>query len=451
MVIAAYQSFASASSTVGTPITVTKPTGTVSGSGLVAWVLNFNPGSAITPPSGWTLKAGSSTTDAIYEKTAGGSEPASYAWTNNLFNGGNVLIFRVSDQAAAPFVEAQTITNYAVVNTSVVLAALTSSGPNRLLFSGILSGSNNTWTPPGTSTERFDSLDAANFARAGGDEIVGAGSTGTRTWTPNSQAFAAGFMVAIKSLNQDYTESANLVGDGVTSRVVEAGIIEPLTGDGVTTRGSFPITMSDDLTGDGVVTRQFAATMSDDLTGDGVVSRALAVGMSEDVTGDGTVTEAHQQAFTRVFDLVGDGVLTSAKATVASKSFDLVGDGTVTETHSAGMFRTFDLTGDGVISGSADIPFPNIPECAPDWTPNDGLKSIEGDVFFHEPPNEGDPVIGADVCLIRDSDGLRVECTTTDGTGHYSFARDTNDPYTYHVEVRYLDQQGLSEGGCVPA
>lgn len=193
---AAYQSFASASQTSVGPISVAKPSGTVIGEGLVAFVLNFNPGNAITPPSGWTLKAGSSTTDAIYEKTAGGSEPASYDWTNQFLNGGSVLIVRVTGQKAAPFVEAQTITNYNAV-ASVVLAAITSGGSDRLLLQGILSASTYNYTPPGTATERFDSADTNGFVRAGGDEVVGSGSTGSRTWTPSQSAFAAGFMVAI--------------------------------------------------------------------------------------------------------------------------------------------------------------------------------------------------------------------------------------------------------------
>lgn len=249
--------------------------------------------------------------------------------------------------------------------------------------------------------------------------------------------------------------SSSLVGDGVATRDGLAGTVSrDLVGDGTTTR-VLALTESKDLTGDGVVSRQLAETMTRDLTGDGVLSRQVDVGVSRDLSGDGVVTQTFGNV-SLAFDLVGDGVVDAAKATVAAKSFDLVGDGTFTETHPVSAFRTFDLVGDGTISGSADIPFDDIPtgDCPSDWSPNDGLKCIQGDVFFHEPPNEGDPVVGAVVTLIRDSDGLRITTTITDAAGHYTFPRDTNDPNTYHVEVTWTDvggdQQGLSEGGCVP-
>jgi hypothetical protein len=67
-----------------TTLTLTKPTGVVSGDLLVAVVSAIGSGSTITGPSGWTeidtstsaggLKA------SLWAKIAGGSEPANYAW-----------------------------------------------------------------------------------------------------------------------------------------------------------------------------------------------------------------------------------------------------------------------------------------------------------------------------------------------------------------------------------
>lgn len=258
--------------------------------------------------------------------------------------------------------------------------------------------------------------------------------------TGKNNSFYTGTITAIPAkidfpaLVTQHTLSSDIVGDGVLTRQL----------DGAT---------SQNLVGDGVVTRQFSGAMTRDLTGDGTVTRSLDVTVNRDVVGDGTISREGLPV--DVFrDLTGDGVLDVAKAVTAAKTFDLIGDGEVSESHVGDLFRSFDLTGDGVISGSADIPFPDIPACAPDWTPNDGLKAIAGTVLFHEPPNQGDPVSSATVCLFRDSDGVRIECTTTAPDGSYSFPRDTNDPYTYHVEVNYenagVKQQGLSEGGCVP-
>lgn len=290
---------------------------------------------------------------------------------------------------------------------------------------------------------------------------LGNPAIGTSTYT---------FTLRVDSVNTKLTLASSLI--------QTCSLSSSLVGDGVTTRNGLATAMSDDLVGAGVLTesRGVVAAKSFDLVGDGVLSRQLAVAETKNMTGDGTVTESRGVVASKTFDLVGDGTITPgsldigvprdlvgdgvldvAKTVVASKTFDLVGEGTITELHPVQAFRTFNLVGDGTISGSADIPFPNIPtgDCPSDWTPNDGLKAIAGTVLFHEPPNQGNPVSGATVLLIRDSDGLLVATTLTDALGAYSFPRDTNDPYTYHVEVRWTDggtpQQGLSEGGCAPS
>lgn len=256
-----------------------------------------------------------------------------------------------------------------------------------------------------------------------------------------------------------------------------------LVGDGVLTRDGLAASMSDDLVGVGVLSesRAVVAAKSFDLAGDGVLSRQFAVAEEKTLVGDGTVTESRAVTATKTFDLVGDGVLSrdpsvvglardlvgdgvldTSKAVVAAKTFDLVGDGTITEIHPVQAYRSFDLVGVGEIllsgpNGSTiTLPLDELPTgaCPADWPTNDGLKTISGTVLFHEPPNEGDHVVGAVVTLIRDSDGLLITTAVTDAAGAYTFPRDSNDPYTYHVEVRYTDvggdQQGLSQGGCVP-
>lgn len=153
---------------------------------------------------------------------------------------------------------------------------------------------------------------------------------------------------------------------------------------------------------------------------------------------------------TKTLTVVMDGTPTLLRLATVGRTLSVVMDGSPVLARAVTVARTLSAVMNGMPFGFVKFPWGSLPECPEDWSPNDGLKSIAGDVFFHEPPNEGDPVIGATVTLIRDSDRLRIDTTTTDGAGHYSFPRDTNDPYTYHVEVRYADQQGLSEGGCVP-
>lgn len=265
--------------------------------------------------------------------------------------------------------------------------------------------------------------------------------------------------IDIPQLSTTYEVSSDLVGDGVPTRDGLAVAEDfDLVGVGVSDMSrSVVASKSFDVVGDGTVTRQFAVAETKNLTGDGTVteSRVVVASKSFDLTGDGTITPGSLDIGVPR-DLVGDGVLDASKAVVAEKTFDLTGDGTITELHPVQAFRTFNLTGDGTIGGDITIPLDDVPtgDCPSDWSPNDGLKSIAGTVLFHEPPNQGNPVDGATVLLIRDSDGLLVASTTTDALGAYSFPRDSNDPYTYHVEVRWTDggtpQQGLSEGGCAP-
>lgn len=280
-------------------------------------------------------------------------------------------------------------------------------------------------------------------------------------------------------------ESKNLVGEGLTSatKAVVAAKTLNVVGEGLVTRGASGLTMARNVVGEGLVSssklsvvaktfnlvgeglvsssKLVSAFRTFNLTGEGLVSRVLAVTQPRDVIGEGLVDATKVVAASKTFTLTGEGVV-SREAWEITLARNTVGEGLVTEVHPVQAFRTFNLVGVGELlmsgpSGSTiTIPLDELPtgDCPADWPVNDGLRCISGDVFFHEPPNEGLPVVGAVVTLIRDSDGLLITTTVTDAAGHYSFPRDTTDPNTYHVEVRWTDisgdQQGLSESGCVP-
>lgn len=187
------------------------------------------------------------------------------------------------------------------------------------------------------------------------------------------------------------------------------------------------------------------------------------LGVLKDFTGIAAGTSTAEATVSEVLGTVGVSAGTSTAAGALSAVGAMVGIATGTSTAAGALSAVAGTIGTAAGTSSADGDMGLIlstvgtatvgADCPADWTPNDGLKQIQGDVFFHEPPNQGDPVVGATVTLIRDSDGLRITDTLTDGAGHYSFGRDTNDPFTYHVEVNYTGppaMQGLSEGGCVP-
>jgi hypothetical protein len=187
---------------------------------------------------------------------------------------------------------------------------------------------------------------------------------------------------------------------------------------------------------------------------------AGALGASAGLVGSATGVASTSGSLGAIAGLVGSSASFASTAGFLTAVADMVGSAFGTSTANgvpsslAGTIGSADGTSDalGILGailatvGTATVGA----ACPADWPVNDGLKEIAADVFFHEPPNEGDPVAGATVNLIRDSDGLLIATTVTDGAGHYSFPRDSNDPYTYHVEVRHLAQQGLSEAGCVP-
>jgi hypothetical protein len=55
-----------------------------------------------------------------------------------------------------------------------------------------------TWTAPASATKRFDATATGSaVVGAGGDEIVGSGAAGTRTWTRTSTGGNRGALVAI--------------------------------------------------------------------------------------------------------------------------------------------------------------------------------------------------------------------------------------------------------------
>ena len=87
-----------------------------------------------------------------------------------------------------------------------------------------------------------------------------------------------------------------------------------------------------------------------------------------------------------------------------------------------------------------------------DWPVISPMKTVAGAVLHHE---TGQPVVGATVRLIRDSDGLMCQSGTSGAGGSYSFDRDTDDPYAYHVSADYTDGgtqvHGLTDRGLVPA
>lgn len=175
-----------------TTITVTKPAGVASGDVLIAG-LSFETGSSdtITAPTGWTLVRRVNNTNseglAVYRKVAGGSEPASYAWTfaSSRSLSAGILAFTGVDNTTPIDVEnGQTTAS----NTTHATPTITTTQANDLLVAFFAIPQSATWTPPTGMTEQVDvpetnrgnSLEIDTVAQAS------AGATGTKTATAST-------------------------------------------------------------------------------------------------------------------------------------------------------------------------------------------------------------------------------------------------------------------------
>lgn len=177
------------------------PASTVAGDLLVA--IMGSTGGTFSTPAGWALHGSSISTQApLFTRTATAGDVAggvTYTFVcSGVANQGAIMI-PVKDWGGVDAV-AGVITG----SGNLVLPQVTSGGSSRYLLQVAIRLASSTWTPPGTATERFDAnIPTANWGTAIGDETVGAGATGTRTWVPsNSVATSFGYNIAIAPLTQ---------------------------------------------------------------------------------------------------------------------------------------------------------------------------------------------------------------------------------------------------------
>ena len=187
-----------------TNTTFTKPTGTVDGD-IVKVALATSAGVTVTPPSGWAEVVGSPVTYAagavdahIYEHRAA-SDGASYTFTHasDLTNGLAASWGGGAASGAIDDVNPVTNSGSGATVTGSAISPTTAACLLILIFFGDGTASSST-TPTGM-TERQD-LAGATIAVALDDQsLVSSGSTGTRTSTITSQAWAS-FMMVVKPL-----------------------------------------------------------------------------------------------------------------------------------------------------------------------------------------------------------------------------------------------------------
>lgn len=139
---------------------------------------------------------------AILWRVADGSEAATITFTRTGTTGvAGVRMVRITGAHATAPIDVAGISSSAAVAT-LALGTLTTTGSNELLVQFASRGTTTagvTATPPASATERFDSYTSGTgMPSAGGDEVVNAGATGSKTWTFTSAGPNRGGMVAIK-------------------------------------------------------------------------------------------------------------------------------------------------------------------------------------------------------------------------------------------------------------
>lgn len=201
--------------------TLNKPSATADGDYLLAFLYFRNGANTITPPAGWTLAAPANTTNetfSVYYKpipSAAAETATSYVFT---VTGGSsrmiAFIARVIGADQTTFINAAgTLAGY-TGTSSVVLPAVTTTGPNKTLVAFAIANNTSTgvlmtFSPPAGSSMTTvvqgtaDNGTTATAATWVGQEVVAAsGSTGTRTPTISPAAQnTGGVMFAINGAN----------------------------------------------------------------------------------------------------------------------------------------------------------------------------------------------------------------------------------------------------------
>ncbi len=207
MATIALRSKSSAATSGGGPttITITKPSGTASGDVLIAGI-SFETGTdetSITVPSGWTLvrRVNNSNNEglAVYRKVAGGSEPASYAWTfaQSRSLSGGIMAFTGVDNTTPIDVENGQAT---AQNTTHATPSLTTTQANTVLVTHFAIPQSATWTPPTGMTEQYDVPETNRGNSLEGDTVAQAvaGATGAKTATANASDVGVTHILALR-------------------------------------------------------------------------------------------------------------------------------------------------------------------------------------------------------------------------------------------------------------
>ncbi len=186
-----------------TPLTIRRPAGGVEGDILVATV-STSPGSIVSAPSGWTQLLTLSSDMALYAKTAGGSEPASYSWTRSTSNGRWLGSIVAVPNAVVDVYDSAT----GAASTTILGPSLTPTGDALLIHTAVARystiGVADPAVPSGmTAQETLYEYGESSWYQSllTVRETVAAGATGTRSFGGSGSSTWKATAVALVSAN----------------------------------------------------------------------------------------------------------------------------------------------------------------------------------------------------------------------------------------------------------
>lgn len=194
----------SAESVPTTTLVLAKPAGTAADDVLLA-VLSARGTPVFGAPAGWSQVRsdanGTTMTQAVFVRTAGASEPASYTFTMNKpvasVVGGMLAVSGLDPVSPVDAHGGQTNAS----STSVTAPSITTTTADSLVVGFFGTGNDATFTPPSGMTERFDVLatGTSKIGAAGSDASqAAAGATGTKVATASKAAANVGQLVALR-------------------------------------------------------------------------------------------------------------------------------------------------------------------------------------------------------------------------------------------------------------
>lgn len=232
----------------GTTITFTKPAGVVSGDFLITFIDAFVGGGTFTAPAGWStpenvvFDAGNDDHAYCFTLVAGGSEPASYAWTQaggvlGTVNASGVLTAWFNVDTSGGGLDAHASQNNGNTSTCIAPSVTATVAGDLLLTAFNLAslGSFSGGVPGGmTLVDRTDPASGGNGMMLVKELRTNTGATGTRS-TTMSEADTNGGVSALLKVSGGGGTSANVNLGSLFGTVTLGSVTTSLAGDAIVT------------------------------------------------------------------------------------------------------------------------------------------------------------------------------------------------------------------------